>query len=266
MGLYNTGSLAAPDRRSTFIWSGDVRRPAAGRSTRQAGLAPRSPRASSSPRSPGQRGSFRPALRYALAFYSDPVQKMVAEQRGTMPIVRKWIESPEYLSRAPPQPGAQRQDARRPAAHLGRHRLLPPPVPHLADGPAGGDGQGVQRRETTPPQPPAWWTRRDTYRTRATAVVPGRGRRRASFGYPWVQPKPDVLVAYYFNRADDPLQAGCATARPRCSRREPRDARGSAPTPSPALARPASWCSSRRRASSSSSRQRRGSGCAPWPR
>jgi ABC-type glycerol-3-phosphate transport system substrate-binding protein len=48
-----------------------------------------------------QRGSYDAALRYALFFYSDAVQKMVAEQRGTLPIVRKWIESKEYLS-APP--------------------------------------------------------------------------------------------------------------------------------------------------------------------
>jgi len=47
-----------------------------------------------------QRGSYDHALRYALSFYSDPVMKMVAEQRGTLPIMRKWIESKEYL--APP--------------------------------------------------------------------------------------------------------------------------------------------------------------------
>ena len=53
------------------------------------------------PKTTQQKGSYQAALRYALSFYSDPVQKMVAEQRGTLPIVRKWIESKEYLS-APP--------------------------------------------------------------------------------------------------------------------------------------------------------------------
>ena len=53
------------------------------------------------PKTTQQKGNYQAALRYALSFYSDPVQKMVAEQRGTLPIMRKWIESKEYLS-APP--------------------------------------------------------------------------------------------------------------------------------------------------------------------
>jgi ABC-type glycerol-3-phosphate transport system substrate-binding protein len=47
-----------------------------------------------------QRGSYASALRYALSFYADPVMKLLAEQRGTLPVMRKWIESKEYL--APP--------------------------------------------------------------------------------------------------------------------------------------------------------------------
>ena len=53
------------------------------------------------PKATKQRGSYDAALRYALSFYSDAVQKMVAEQRGTLPIMRKWIESKEYLSPPP---------------------------------------------------------------------------------------------------------------------------------------------------------------------
>jgi ABC-type glycerol-3-phosphate transport system substrate-binding protein len=53
------------------------------------------------PKTTQQKGTYQAALRYALSFYSDPVQKMVAEQRGTLPIMRKWIESKEYLSPPP---------------------------------------------------------------------------------------------------------------------------------------------------------------------
>ncbi len=48
-----------------------------------------------------QKGTYDAALRYALSFYSDPVMKLLAQQRGTLPIVRKWIQSPEYLSPPP---------------------------------------------------------------------------------------------------------------------------------------------------------------------
>lgn len=48
-----------------------------------------------------QRGTYETALKYALSFYSDPIQKMVAEQRGTLPTRRKWVESQEYLSPPP---------------------------------------------------------------------------------------------------------------------------------------------------------------------
>jgi ABC-type glycerol-3-phosphate transport system substrate-binding protein len=101
-GIYNTGTLAA-QIKDGFTWS--------------AMWTPRWPGASGAgggrrashlvsegfvvPKVTKQRGSFDTALRYLLAFYSDPVQKMVAEQRGTMPIARKWIESREYLA-APP--------------------------------------------------------------------------------------------------------------------------------------------------------------------
>ena len=54
------------------------------------------------PKATRERGSYETALRYTLSFYSDPVMRAVAEQRGTLPIVRKWIESPEYL-REPPK-------------------------------------------------------------------------------------------------------------------------------------------------------------------
>ncbi|HEX2185767.1 MAG TPA: extracellular solute-binding protein [Chloroflexota bacterium] len=53
------------------------------------------------PKATQQRGSYEAALRYALSFYSDPVMKLVAQQRGTLPVMRKWIESPEYLSPPP---------------------------------------------------------------------------------------------------------------------------------------------------------------------
>jgi ABC-type glycerol-3-phosphate transport system substrate-binding protein len=52
------------------------------------------------PKPTQQKGTYAAALRYALSFYSDPVMKLVAEQRGTLPVVRKWIESKEYM--APP--------------------------------------------------------------------------------------------------------------------------------------------------------------------
>ncbi len=48
-----------------------------------------------------QRGTYDTALRYVLSFYSDSVMKMVAEQRGTLPVVRRWIESREYLDPPP---------------------------------------------------------------------------------------------------------------------------------------------------------------------
>jgi ABC-type glycerol-3-phosphate transport system substrate-binding protein len=53
------------------------------------------------PRVARDRGTYDAALRYALTFYSDPVMKAVAQLRSTLPVMRKWIESPEYLS-APP--------------------------------------------------------------------------------------------------------------------------------------------------------------------
>jgi len=53
------------------------------------------------PKATAQRGTYDAALRYALSFYGDPVMKALAEQRGTLPVVRKWIESKEYLSPPP---------------------------------------------------------------------------------------------------------------------------------------------------------------------
>jgi multiple sugar transport system substrate-binding protein len=53
------------------------------------------------PKATKRRGTYETALRYTLSFYSDPVQKMVAEQRGTLPIMRKWVESREYLDPPP---------------------------------------------------------------------------------------------------------------------------------------------------------------------
>jgi ABC-type glycerol-3-phosphate transport system substrate-binding protein len=53
------------------------------------------------PRVTRDRGTYDAALRYVLTFYSDPVMKAVAQLRSTLPVMRKWIESPEYLS-APP--------------------------------------------------------------------------------------------------------------------------------------------------------------------
>jgi ABC-type glycerol-3-phosphate transport system substrate-binding protein len=53
------------------------------------------------PKATKNRGTYETALRYTLSFYSDPVQKMVAEQRGTLPIMRKWIQSKEYLDPPP---------------------------------------------------------------------------------------------------------------------------------------------------------------------
>ncbi|HEX2325927.1 MAG TPA: extracellular solute-binding protein, partial [Chloroflexota bacterium] len=57
------------------------------------------------PRTTQRKGTYQAALRYALSFYGDPVQQMVAEQRGTLPIMRKWIESKAYL--APPPLGLE---------------------------------------------------------------------------------------------------------------------------------------------------------------
>lgn len=53
------------------------------------------------PKETRNKGTFDAALRYVLTFYSDPVMREVALQRGTLPIMRKWIDSKEYLS-APP--------------------------------------------------------------------------------------------------------------------------------------------------------------------
>jgi ABC-type glycerol-3-phosphate transport system substrate-binding protein len=49
------------------------------------------------------RGTYETALKYALSFYGDPVMKAVAAGRGTLPVVRKWIKSTEYLN---PPPGS----------------------------------------------------------------------------------------------------------------------------------------------------------------
>jgi ABC-type glycerol-3-phosphate transport system substrate-binding protein len=53
------------------------------------------------PTSGQKKGTYDAALKYALSFYSDPIQREVARVRGTLPTVKKWITSPEYLS-APP--------------------------------------------------------------------------------------------------------------------------------------------------------------------
>lgn len=48
-----------------------------------------------------KRGTYEMALKLALSYYSDPVEKAIAQYRGTMPIVKKWAASPEY-TRTPP--------------------------------------------------------------------------------------------------------------------------------------------------------------------
>jgi ABC-type glycerol-3-phosphate transport system substrate-binding protein len=53
------------------------------------------------PRVTKDRGTYDAALRYALTYYSDPVMQAVARLRSTLPVMRKWIESPEYLDPPP---------------------------------------------------------------------------------------------------------------------------------------------------------------------
>jgi len=48
-----------------------------------------------------KRGTYDMALKLALSYYSDTVEKAVAQYRGTMPVVKKWAASPEY-TRTPP--------------------------------------------------------------------------------------------------------------------------------------------------------------------
>lgn len=53
------------------------------------------------PRITRDRGTYETALAYVLSFYSDPVMQAVAKTRSTLPIMRKWLESPDYLSPPP---------------------------------------------------------------------------------------------------------------------------------------------------------------------
>ncbi|MGH2350793.1 MAG: ABC transporter substrate-binding protein [Chloroflexota bacterium] len=95
-GLYNSGG-AARTIGSNFVWS--VMPTPVYPSTRkraysvvQEGFV--------ITRAAKERGGYETALRYVLSFYSDPVMRAVAESRSTLPIVRRWIDSQEYL--APP--------------------------------------------------------------------------------------------------------------------------------------------------------------------
>ena len=53
------------------------------------------------PKATQKRNSYEAALKYALSFYSDPVQREVALQGASLPVVRKWIASPEF-TKGPP--------------------------------------------------------------------------------------------------------------------------------------------------------------------
>jgi ABC-type glycerol-3-phosphate transport system substrate-binding protein len=53
------------------------------------------------PKATQNRGTYATALKYALSFYTDPVQREVAVQGATLPVVRKWAASPEF-TKGPP--------------------------------------------------------------------------------------------------------------------------------------------------------------------
>lgn len=96
-GIYNSGSMA---RRigDSFEWSGMPipKDPATGRRS-----CDRNSEGFVIPKITRDRGTYETALAYVLSFYSDPVMQAVARTRSTLPIMRKWIESPEYLSPPP---------------------------------------------------------------------------------------------------------------------------------------------------------------------
>jgi multiple sugar transport system substrate-binding protein len=95
-GVYNSGA-SAQKIGSNFVWSA---MPIPLYQATKKRCIDRNSEGFVIPKVTKQKGTYDAALRYALSFYSDPVMKMVAEQRGTLPIMRKWIESKEYL--APP--------------------------------------------------------------------------------------------------------------------------------------------------------------------
>jgi ABC-type glycerol-3-phosphate transport system substrate-binding protein len=97
IGIYSSGS-AAQAIGTNFVWS--------------AMPIPRDPATKKRaydlnsegfviPKVTKDRGTYDAALRYVLTYYSDPVMKMVAQLRSTLPVMRKWIESPEYLNPPP---------------------------------------------------------------------------------------------------------------------------------------------------------------------
>lgn len=96
-GIYNLGGLAA-QIKDQFAWSAMWTPKSPGTGKRASHLVTDG---FSVLKVAKQRGSHDAAVRYLVSFYSDPVQKLVAEQRATMPVMRKWVESKEYLA-APP--------------------------------------------------------------------------------------------------------------------------------------------------------------------